>query len=191
MGYKARWGPMGFVISPTKIVPFDSLTTTITLKSDSGNDTSGKGATNSRGRELQSIQFTTQYLKAAGVDPRERFDEWTSLVGSAYPLYVGEQRFGPAQMILKSVAMSSSLLSTDGVFLSITLNITLEEIASTETTKKTSKKSTKSSNGSSSSKKAAETYAKTVEKKKAMQATASASDRKRTAQAVSRELNNI
>lgn len=190
MGYKAQWGPMGFIVSPTKIVPFDSMTTTIAVKSDSGNDTSGKSTTNNRGLELQSIQFSTKYLKAAGVDPRERFEEWTSLVGSANPLYIGEQRFGPAQMLLKSVAISESILSTEGVFLSITLTITLEEVAGTGTTKKSSTKSTKSS-GSSSSKKAAETYAKTVEKKKAMKATASEADRKRTAKAVSKELNNI
>lgn len=178
MGYKARWGPMGFVISPSKIVPFDDLKTTIAIKSDSGNDTSGTSATNNRGRENQSIQFTTQYLKAVGVDPRKSFDEWTALVGSAHPLYIGEKRFGPAKMALKSVAISESILSTEGVFLSITLSITLEENPSaSKTSKKTSKKSQKGTN-EAAAKKAAETYAKTVEKKKAMQATASTTERR-------------
>ena len=180
MGYKARWGPMGFVISPTKVVPFDDLKTTIAVKSDSGNDTSGTSATNNRGRENQSIQFTTQYLRAVGVDPRKSFEEWSALVGQSYPLYVGEKRFGPAKMALKSVSIADSILSTDGVFLSITLNITLEEFSvSSGTTKKTSKKKTdKKATNEASAKKAAETYAKTVEKKKAMQATASTTERR-------------
>lgn len=40
MGYKARWGPMGFLVSPTKVVPFDKFTTAVSLKANTGNDTS-------------------------------------------------------------------------------------------------------------------------------------------------------
>ena len=178
MGYKARWGSMGFLVSPTKIVPFDDLATTIAKKSDDG---SGSSA-NNRGREPQSIQFTTKYLSAAGVDPRKKFDEWSDLVGTTNPLYIGEKRFGPAKMTLQSVAISESILSTEGVFLSITLNITLTEDPTTsKTTSSSTKAKAKTSSGSSdksAAKKAAETYAKTVEKKKAMQATASKDERK-------------
>ena len=177
MGYKARWGSMGFLVSPTKIVPFDDLSTTISLKSDSGDGSS----TNNRGRELQSIQFTTQYLSAVGVDPRKKFEEWAGLIGTSNPLYIGEKRFGPSKMTLKSVAISDSVLGVDGTFLSITLSITLEEYSTSQTTK-SSKKSSKSKDkkeaNEAAAKKASETYAKTVEKKKAMQATASKDDRK-------------
>lgn len=176
MGYKARWGSMGFLVSPTKIVPFDDLSTTIAMKSDSGDGAS----TNNRGRELQSIQFKTQYLRAAGVDPRKKFDEWSGLVGTSNALYIGEKRFGPSKMTLKSVALSDSVLGIDGSFLSVTLSITLEEYSTETSTKKSTKTSKKKKDAvdTASAKKAAETYAKTVEKKKAMQATASTTERK-------------
>ena len=168
--YKARWGPMGFLVSPTKIVPFDDLSTTISVKSDSGDGSSS----NNRGRELQSIQFKTKYLSAVGVDPRVKYDEWDDLVGKSYPLYIGEKRFGPSKMRLKSVALSETVLSIDGKFISLTLNVTLEEDpTSTSSTTKSSKKQNKED----AAKKAAETYAKTVEKKKAMNATASKDER--------------
>lgn len=175
MSFKAQWGPMGFIVSPTKIVPFEGLSTSITLKTDNGNNTSGAASTNSRGRELQPMTFTTTYMKAAGVDPRQRFEQWEALVGSAHPLYIGEKRFGPAKMLLKKVDLSDLLLSDRGEFLSITLTISLEEYtAGTTTTTNTSSASTKSN---ASASKAAATYAETVAKKTAMKATASASDK--------------
>lgn len=180
MGYKARWGSMGFVVSPTKIVPFDELTTTIALKMDSGDGSSA----NNRGRELQSIQFATRYLSAAGVDPRKKFEEWANLVGTSNPLYIGEKRFGPAKMTLESVAISESILSIDGDFLSITLSITLKEYS---TSSKTSSKTSNKTSSKTSSKtsmiglagkvQSSATYALTVAKKKAMYATASKDDR--------------
>lgn len=176
MGYKARWGSMGFLVSPTKIVPFDDLSTTIAMKSDSGDGTS----TNNRGLELQSIQFKTQYLRAAGVDPRKKFEEWSSLVGTSNPLYIGEKRFGPSKMTLKSVALSNVVLSVDGVFLSATISITLEEFSTSSNAKKSTKTKAKANAESdqTGTKKAAEVYEKTVEKKNAIQATAPTEERR-------------
>ncbi len=169
MGYKARWGPMGFVTSPTKIVPFENLTTSISLKTDSENDAGGSAATNIRGLELQPMTFTATYMRAAGVDPLQRFNDWAALVGSIYPLYIGEKRFGPAKLILKKVDLTDQILDNNGAFLSITLNITLEEYP-TGTTSSTVKDATAS--------RAAAVYAETVAKKKAMNTTASVDDRR-------------
>lgn len=173
MGYKAQWGPMGFIVSPDKIVPFENLTTSITLKSDNGNDTSGTSPTNVRGREPQPMSFSTKYMRALGVDPRERFEAWSALVGQSYPLYIGDQRFGPAKMMLTGINMSELITSNTGVFLSVKLDITMQEdtTSATKTTKSSSKKK------ASSTSKAGSTYAKTVEKKKAMKATASKDDK--------------
>lgn len=168
MGYKARWGPMGFLVSPDKIVPFDNFSTSITLKTESGNDTSGTSSSNARGLELQPMSFTTKYMRAAGVDPLERFNAWKALVGKSHPLYIGDKRFGPSKMRLKSVSVSELLTNNNGVFLSITLDITLEEYSSASSGSK--KKATAAS-------KAASTYAQTVEKKKALNTTASTSDK--------------
>lgn len=183
MGYIARWGPMGFVVSPSKIVPFNGFGTSIALKTDDGNNASGKAATNARGLELQSMTFSTKYMMAVGVDPRERFEAWQSQVGNSYPLYIGEKRFGPAKMLLESVSMSDLVMNNAGVFLSVTVSITLKE-DSQEATKTTAAKSTTSSNSSgntsttnSAAAKAAATYAQTVAKKQALNATATKSDK--------------
>ena len=170
MGEKARWGPFGFLVSPSKIVPFDGLSTSITLKTDNGNDTSGTGATNTRGLELQSMTFSTKYMRAFGVDPRERFEAWKAQVGNAHALYIENKRFGPAKMMLTGVNVSELLMNNDGSFLSVTLDITLQEY--------TTASSTTSKNRAAASK-AASVYEQTVAQKKAeaMNTTASTSDK--------------
>lgn len=179
MSYMAQWGPKGFLLSPTKIIPLNDFSTRLALKSDSENDTSGTAPTNTRGRELQSISFTTEYIRAAGVDPRAQLTEWENLLGESHPLYIGDKRFGPESMILKEVVVSELVLSNSGDFLSVVIDIILEEESNGQTsklTKKSSKKAQKSKT-SASAKKASDTYKKTVEKQKAMKATASANDR--------------
>lgn len=167
MEYKARWGSFGFLVSPSKIVPFDNFSTSIALKTDNGNDTSGTAATNTRGLELQSMSFSTKYMRALGVDPRERLEAWQSQVGNAYPLYIGNKRFGPKKMMLTGVNVSELILNNDGSFLSVTLDITLQEDSSSSSSTKTT------------SSQAASVYEQTVAKKKAeaMNTTASASDK--------------
>lgn len=170
MGYAARWGPKGFVISASKIVPFNDLKTSITLKTDSENDTSGTAPTNTRGRELQPVTFSTTYLRAAGVDPRAQWEEWGKLVGSKYPLYVEEKRFGPALLTLKQVDLSDVLTDNRGRFLKATISITLEEHSEG--------KSSKLTNTTDTASKAGATYAATVAaRKEALNATAPKAER--------------
>lgn len=168
MEYTAKWGPKGFIVSPSKIVPLLNLSTSFSIKSDSGNDASQKNTTNTRGRELQTVSLSTLYVRAAGVDPRGQIAEWEAQVGKAYPLYVEGQRFGPAKLMLKSVEVSDVLLTNSGKFLQAAIALSFEEYVETA-----SKSSTKSSSSSSSSaSKAAATYNSiTEQKKKALNAT--------------------
>ena len=39
MEYTAKWGPKGFLVSPSKIVPLMNLSTSFSVKADSGDDT--------------------------------------------------------------------------------------------------------------------------------------------------------
>lgn len=177
MKEKARWGPFGFLVSSSKIVPFDNFSTSITLKNDSGNDTSGTAATNTRGLEAQPMSFSTTYMRALGVDPRERFEAWSAQIGKSYPLYIGNKRFGPAKMMLTGITVSELLTGNDGTFLSVTLDITLSEEQQQSKTSTSTSAGSKSTAGSSSSSKAAATYQKTVEKKKALKTTATTADK--------------
>ena len=173
MNYQAKWGKKGFLVSPTKIVPFESFKAGLKMKSDSKNDTSGKDPKNTRGVESQSFSFSATYLRAAGVDPRAQYEEWCGEIGKSYPLYIGGKRFGPAKMELTSVDISESIISPRGDFIKVVLAIQLTEDSSGKSTAATRK-----TTSTSSSAKAAATYKATVEEKKAaMNATASKSDK--------------
>ncbi|MFQ6954357.1 MAG: hypothetical protein ACLRSP_02185 [Flavonifractor plautii] len=185
MVFIARWGPKGFLTSPTKIVPFNGFTTSLTLKSDSENDTSGTAPTNTRGRELRPVSFETIYLAAAGVDPRAQVEEWESLLGQSYPLYIGEKRFGPSKMKLTSVSTSEVQTTATGKWISCKVAMTLEEYSEGKTsalTSNTSGSGTSSSSGksgsSASAPKTTASYKATLAAKKAaMNATASKADK--------------
>lgn len=134
MEYTARWGPKGFIVSPSKIVPLMNLSTSFSVKSDTGNDTSGTASTNTKGRELQSVSLSTLYVRGAGVDPRGQIAEWEAQVGKSYPLYIEGQRFGPSKLMLKSVDVSDILLTNTGKFLQCAVSLTFEEYSTTATT---------------------------------------------------------
>ena len=184
MAYMARWGPKGFLVSPSKVVPFDGFSTDMKLKADSENDTSGTEPTNTRGRELRTISFETRYYAALGVDPRAQIEEWESLIGQSYPLTIGSKRFGPPKMMLKQVSTSEVQLTPAGDMISCKIAISMEEYSEGKKSQLTST-STKSS-GSSSSKKSSskgnEAAARKhvddiMAKRQAMNATASKSDK--------------
>lgn len=125
--YMAKWGPKGFLVSPEKIVTFDGFSTSIALKSDSTNDTSGTAPTNTKGREPQTVSMSINYVRAAGVDPRAQFDEWSSLVGQANPLYIGDVPFGPDLLMLTKVDLSDLQLAPDGKFISAKIAVSFDE----------------------------------------------------------------
>lgn len=125
--YMAKWGPKGFLVSPEKIVTFDGFSTSISLKNDNANDTSGTAPTNTKGREPQTVSMSINYVRAAGVDPRAQFDEWSSLVGQAYPLYIGDVLFGPDLLMLTKVDLSDLQLTSDGRFISAKVAVSFDE----------------------------------------------------------------
>ena len=171
MSYMAQWGSKGFLLSPTKIVLLENLTTSVELKADSENDTSGTSPTNTRGLVARPVSFSVTYTRAAGADPRAQLTEWEGLVGQSNPLYIGGTRFGPSSLLLTKVDSSEFVFSPKGEFLSVTVNLSFVENSggSTSSAAKTTTSKTTSSGGS--------VYAETVAKRKAMNATASASDK--------------
>lgn len=170
MEYTALWGPKGFIVSPTKIVPLLDLSTTFAVKSENSNSAGGTATTNTRGRELQAVSLSTLYVRGAGVDPRGQIAEWEALVGEAHPLYIESERFGPNKLMLKSVEVSDILLSNSGKFLQAAVALKFEEYSdgkATSTTRKTTSSTASTTATSASASKAAEVYQSTVEKKKA------------------------
>lgn len=174
MSNMAQWGSKEFLLSPTKIILMESFTTSVELKSDSENDTSGTSPTNTRGLVARPVSFSVTYTRALGVDPRAQLEEWESLVGQSNPLYIGGKRFGPNSLILKKVDSSNFVLSQKGDFLSVTIALSFIENTGGKTSG--SSKSGQASTGSTGVD-VKSIYAEAAAKSKAMNATASASDR--------------
>lgn len=174
MGIKATWGPKTFLTSTSKIVPLNDFTTSVTLKADSENDTSGTEPTNTRGRELQPMTIATTYHAAAGVDPMGEFDSWVALLGMSYPLYVGGKRVGPAErFMLKGVDASNVQQIENGTVIQMKLSLTFIEHSEGKSSKLAN------TSGTSKTDLAAGNYETLVSAKKeeAMQATASKAEK--------------
>ena len=169
MSNMAQWGSKGFLISPTKIIPLEDFSTSVELKADSENDTSGTSPTNTRGLLARPILFSVTYTRAAGVNPRAQLKEWESLVGQSNPLYIGGELFGPASLLLQKVSSSNFVFSPKGDFLSVTINLSFVENSGEKTSSAAKTSSTESKAGS--------VYSETVAKRQAMNATASTSDK--------------
>ena len=141
MGYTARWGPKGFIVSPSKVVPLEDLTTSFALKSDTNEDTSGTPPTNTTGMELQPLEVKTKYMRALGTDPLGQLAEWKSLVGKAYPFYLKGKRFGPDKVQLKNVSVSETMFTPDGTMIACTVSLSFEEYSSATDTNASAKAS--------------------------------------------------
>lgn len=149
MIYLAKWGSKTFEISPNKIVPLLSLSTSFSRKEDENNDTSGKASTNTRGMELQPISFDTQYSYSTGTDPIEEIEDWKNQFNVKAPLYINGKQFGPDLLELESVNISDAMLDNQGHFLQVTVSISLKEYI--EPTTKASKKNKSSKKTSTKS----------------------------------------
>lgn len=125
--YMAQWGPKGFLVDPSKIVPFTDLATAFSLNSEYRVDTSGNDPIYVRGRAPQPITFSTTYLSSLGVDPRNQMRQWYDLIGMTYPFYLGGVQFGPPLLQLQSVDLPNFLHDNTGKIIGLDVDITLME----------------------------------------------------------------
>ena len=125
--YMAQWGHKGFLVDPTKIVPFNDLATAFTLKSEYHTDTTGKEPVYVRGRELQSITLSTTYLSVLNVDPRNQMRQWYDCIGMTYPLYINGIQFGPPLLQLVQVDWSNFLFLQNGKIIGVDAAIMFNE----------------------------------------------------------------
>lgn len=148
MGYTARWGPKGFIVSSSKVVPLEDLTTSFSLKSETNSDTSGTPPTNTMGMELQPLELKTRYLKALGTDPIGQIEEWKPLVGKSHHFILNEKRFGP-KFTLKSFDVGDTMFTPSGVMIGCTVTLHFEEYSDASDTNASSTGKTTTSSKSS------------------------------------------
>lgn len=133
MGYTARWGPKGFIVSASKVVPLEDFATSFALKSDTNGDTSGTPPTNTLGMELQPLTLKTRYMRALGTDPIGQIEEWRAQIGQSNTLFLGGKPFGP-KFKLKQVDVSETVFTPDGTMIACAMGLTFEEDSSASTT---------------------------------------------------------
>ena len=144
MGYTARWGPKGFIISASKVVALEDFKTSYALKSDTNSDTSGTPPTNTQGLELQPLELSTRYLRALGTDPLGQIAEWKAQIGKSYPFILGGKQFGP-KFTLKSFDVSDTMFTPAGVMIGCTISLKFEEYSTASTTNASASKKTAAS----------------------------------------------
>lgn len=144
MGYTARWGPKGFIISASKVVALEDFKTSYALKSDTNLDTSGTPPTNTQGLELQPLELSTRYLRALGTDPLGQIAEWKAQIGKSYPFILGGKQFGP-KFTLKSFDVSDTMFTPAGVMIGCTISLKFEEYSTASTTNASASKKTAAS----------------------------------------------
>lgn len=125
--YMAKWGHKGFLVDPTKIVPFNNLATAFTLNSEYHTDTTGKEPVNVRGRAMQGITLSTTYLEVINTTPRNQMRQWYDCIGMTYPLYIGDVQFGPPLLQLVQVDWSNFLFAGNGRIVGVDAAITFRE----------------------------------------------------------------
>ena len=133
MGYTARWGPKGFIISASKVVPLEDFKTSYSVKSDTNADTSGTPPTNTQGMELQPLDVSTRYLRALGTDPIGQITEWRAQLGKTWPFLLNGKQFGP-KFTLQSFEVADVMFSPAGEMIGCTIDLHFEEFSPATTT---------------------------------------------------------
>lgn len=142
MGYTARWGPKGFIVSTSKVVPLEDFATSFALKSDTNGDTSGTPPTNTQGLELQPLTMKTQYMRALGTDPIGQIQEWKDLIGKTHTFFLGGKPFFAPKFTLKNVDVSETQFTPDGTMIACTVSLSFEEYSTATDTNAAAKAST-------------------------------------------------
>ena len=122
---------MSFVVSTSQIDSITEFSTTYALKTNVNEDTSGTPPINTKGRELQPVNISVRYLRAAGVDPRSKMEQWAAQVGQNYPLYIGGRVFGPSKLQLQIVDVAAVSFSNSGDMIKCDLMLSFMEYSPT------------------------------------------------------------
>jgi uncharacterized protein len=123
---QAEWNGQKWEISKEKVRPVSSLEieNTARTKTDSENDVT---VFVGRGLELANLTFKTSTM--TGGDPAAERAALDKLVGTAAPLYVGEEQIGENDMLLRSAEISNAVLNGEGAIIAAEITLDFVEKA--------------------------------------------------------------
>lgn len=124
----AYWNGMTWECSPSEISRMDSLSTSFSMQTETNADKEGASPTETVGLNEIEISLSTTYRIETGTSNIERIiSEWKSKVGTAAPLIIGSEIFGPDKVQLQSVSVSDVQMRKNGLFTAVTLGFKFKE----------------------------------------------------------------
>lgn len=130
MAVMAKWRNKTFEISRNKVNPLKNFSTSTKIKGD--NSESKKKIT-----ELVPFTFDIDVHANAGVNIKNEYEEWCSLIKKTGVLYMNSRRFGRETRLME-VSLSGVLLDDLGRIRFATIGLSFEEVNKGETINKKS-----------------------------------------------------
>lgn len=124
--FQTEIGTKTWEISDSVVRDLTSLSTSYEIEAENNESVEGSTLTNVKGLKKIPVSFSTQLVRALGVDPREEFESWHDWVGKTGVLRFGGTTFGP-NLMLKSVSASNIMTDNSGRWHSAQLSFSFEE----------------------------------------------------------------
>ena len=124
--FQTEIGTKTWEISDSVVRDLTNLSTSYEIEAESNESVEGSTLTNVKGLKKIPVSFSTQLVRALGVDPREEYEGWHDWVGKTGVLRFGGTTFGP-NLMLKSVSASNIMTDNSGQWHSAQLAFSFEE----------------------------------------------------------------
>ncbi len=124
--FQTELGTKTWGVSDSGVRDLTNLSTSYEIEAENNESVEGSTLTNVKGLKKIPVSFSSQLVRALGVEPREEYESWREWVGKTGVLRFNGAIFGP-NLILKSVAVSSILTDNSGRWHSAQLAFSFEE----------------------------------------------------------------
>lgn len=123
------WGPKQFVVAEKKVIQFDGLKISQSVKMETQNAADGDSVSNIKGKDAMEVSMKVAYYASVGANPISEMNGWFNLLGKSHPLYIGSQQIGAKNMTLQKVQVEDEIHNNKGDFLGLAVAITLKEFS--------------------------------------------------------------
>lgn len=148
--YIAMFGPKGFTVSSSKVITFDEFSLSSSLQTESQESKDKKPSTYIKSAGLDTFSLKVKLDRSLGVLPMEQIKDWMQIKDESkpYPFLLEGKPLLNTKWLLKSVAVSDTIIDGKGYLLAATLTLSFEEFirAGSAKAKSSSKKTKKKEN---------------------------------------------
>lgn len=143
----ASWNGMEWSVNSSQIKHLGDVSASYELEEETNDDKEGSAPTKTTTLKPQEFEFDFFVTGYAGVDVRDEYETWTSLVGQYAPFYLGDRRFGPGNVQLMKVSLSDGQINDFGEMFAGKIGLSFKEYAPEASKDKETAKTTSSAGG--------------------------------------------